>query len=341
MTRTKLFIVGWLLLLLALSGCERREVPAPATPLIPVTFATTRFIGEAPSYIAYEKGFFRDEGLEVTLKKNIIGWQSLKNLFDGEADMATVAELPIVYAALDRSKFAEKGRGDFVIFGDLVYSNQVSQALARKDRGINSPEDLRGKTIAVPRGTTVDFFLDSFLAIHRIQPSEITTVNLDVVSQVEALVKGEVDAIFSWQPHVREAQLKLGDNAYLLPLNLYYHTAWLLTSMQGYAEQNPLVLQKFLRALTRAEQYLHEHPEESMTIYARQSETDLKVVKDIWHDVEFSLGLSEALLTTMEDEARWVLRNGLAPGKEIPNFLELIDLKPMQAVKPEGITIIQ
>lgn len=341
MIRTRHLIVCWLLLILALSGCERRNASAPTNPLIPVTFSTTRFIGEAPSYLAYEKGFFRDEGLDVTLKKNIMGWQSLQNLFAGEADIATVAELPIVYATLDRSKFAEKGRGDFVIFGDLVYSSQVSQALARRDRGINRPEDLRGKTIAVPRGTTVDFFLDSFLSIHRIEPSEITTVNLDVISQVEALVKGEVDAIFSWQPHVREAQLKLGSNAYLLPLNLFYHTAWLLTSMQSYAEQNPLVLQKFLRALSRAEKYLHEHPEEAMSIYARQSETDPEVVADIWNDVEFSLGLSEALLTTMEDEARWARRNGLAPGKGVPNFLDLIELTPMQAVKPEGITIIQ
>ena len=336
----------WLILIfcsLYLSGCEKNNASVvPPENLTPITFATTRFIGEAPTYVAYEKGFFRDEGLDVTLKINIMGWQSLKNLLDGEADIATVAELPIVYTAFDKKKFTAEERGDFVIFGELVLSNQGSQQiLARRDRSIETPADLRGKKVAVPRGTTVDFFLDAVLTEFRVDPTEVELVNMDVIAQVDAIVKGDVDAIFSWQPHIRNAQMQLEDIANLLQLNLYYHTAWVLTAMKDRAQKNPESLEAVLRALARAKKFMADHPQEAIKIHSRYAEVEQEVTAELWEGVEYEVFLSESLLTTMEDQARWLIKMGNTDQKLVPDFSKYLDLGPMKKVRPEGIMIIQ
>lgn len=336
-------ILIFLLGLLAVAGCDQNPAqPPPKKPLVPITFATTRFIGEAPTYVAYDKGFFRDEGLDVTLQNNIMGWQSLRDLFLGGADIATVAELPIVYSAFDKKKYTEQERGEFVIFGELVLSNQGSQQiLARRDRGINQPTDIRGKTVALPFGTTVDFFFDALLTHYQIDRSELNIVNMDVVSQVDAIVRGDVDVIIGWQPHIRDAQLKLGDVANLLELDLYYHTAWVLTAMKDWASRQPEVLDAVLRALVKAKRFIDEHPDEAIAIHSRYAEVDPRITAALWEDVSFDIFLSEGLLTTMEDQARWIMRKGGAAGQPMPDFRTFLDMKPIQRVRPEGLTIIQ
>ncbi len=141
-----------------LSDKSRLEKPVE---LIKVRFAMNpTFLGEAAFHLAYHNGYFKEEGLEITLIKNLAGWQSLKNLFEGDADIANVADLPISYSALDKKKYTDFERGDFYIITDLIYTNKIQQVLARKDRGIYAPEDTKGKRVGLSRGTTADFFLD-------------------------------------------------------------------------------------------------------------------------------------------------------------------------------------
>lgn len=241
----------------------------------PLRFSTVPFIGEAPSYVAYEKGFFKDEGLDIQLKSNPGGWMSLKDLFEGRADIATVAELPIVYSAFDKKKYTDFERDDFCIIGDMIYSQQdVQQIVARKDRGISSPLDLKGKKIGVFKGTTLDYFMDIFFTENGIQYSEVEIVDMNVFQLTDAIVDGQLDAIFTWEPHAYRAKKRLGENAVLLRSKFKYSTAWLIVVMKPFAEKNPQILEKFLRAIVRAEDFIKKNPEEAKAIHSKWSKTD-------------------------------------------------------------------
>ncbi|PKP56250.1 hypothetical protein CVT91_13620, partial [Candidatus Atribacteria bacterium HGW-Atribacteria-1] len=257
------------------------------------------------------------------------------------ADIANVADLPISYSALDKKKYIDFERGDFYIIADLIYTNKIQQVLARKDKGIYAPEDIKGKRVGLLRGTTADFFLDAFLTEYNLKASDIEVVNMGVFEQVEALVKGDLDVIFSWQPHILNAQKLLGDNAIILPTKLTYTTAWLSVVMKEYAEEHPEVLEKYLRAIYKANQFIKENREEAITIHAEMSDVDREVFASLWNDIDYKLSLSEALLTTLEDEARWIIRNKLADQTEVPNFLDFIYFDALEKVNPEGITIIR
>ncbi|MBC8263472.1 MAG: NrtA/SsuA/CpmA family ABC transporter substrate-binding protein [Anaerolineales bacterium] len=306
-----------------------------------ITFATVPFIGEAASYVAYNNGYFEEEGLDVTLKYNPGGWMSLKNLFEGDADIATVAELPIVYSSFDKKKYTDFERGDFYIIGDIVYSDDFQQVVARKDKGVHSPADVKGKTVGVFRGTTLDFFMDFFFTDNRIEHSDVEIVDMDVFEMTSAIERGDLDVIFTWQPHVLIAQKKLGDNAIVLPSRLRYTTAWLIVVMKDYAEENPEILEKFLRAIVKAENFIKENPEEAISIHAKMSDVDRETVAALWDVVAFDLSISESLLTQMEEEARWLIRTKRTDQTEVPNLLDYIYFDALEKVKPAGITVIR
>ncbi len=314
---------------------------APTPQPIKLRFASTLFLGEMLSFVAYEKGFFREQGLDIELSANTAGWQSLKQLFEGRADVATVAQLPVVYAALDRSKYTQVPAADFAVVADLTVANRAQAGVGRRDRGINGPADLRGKTIGLPRGTTADFFMDSMLRRHGLSEADVKVVNLDVTELAPAVADGRVDAVLGWQPHTSRALKALGDNGVLLEVGYRYPSAWLVVFMKDYLRSHPGVAERFLRAMAQAEDHATAHPQESQEILARYLKTDLAAVRDGLADVGFKLSMSETLLGTMDEQARWAVRRGLAKPAELPNFRNYIDQGPLRAVKPQAISIIQ
>ena len=315
-------------------GCAEKP-----TELQKVRFATVPFIGEGPSYVAYRNGYFEEEGLDVTLTYNNAGFQSLKNLFEGDADIITVAETPIVYSSFDKKKFTDFERGEFCIIGNMFHSDKINLVLARKDKGINSAADLKGKKVAVYRGTASDFFMDSFFILNGIKSSDVEVVNMDPPTMVSAIEKGEVDAIVCWQPHILNAQSKLGDNAIILPSENIYTATWLIIVMKDYAEKNPEILGKFLRAIVKAENFVAENREEAISIHSEESGVDREIISALWGDCIFDLSLDQALLTNLEDEARWAIKYGLTDKTEVPNYLDYIYFDALEEVKPGAVTI--
>ena len=56
---------------------------------------------------------------------------------------------------------------------------------------------------------------------------------------------------------------------------------------------------------------------------------------------QFSLSLDQSLITAMEDEARWMIKNYLTTEKKVPDFLNYIYADGLKAVKPEAVNIIR
>ena len=61
----------------------------------------------------------------------------------------------------------------------------------------------------------------------------------------------------------------------------------------------------------------------------------------IWAEFSFQLLLDQTILVSMEDEARWAMKEGLTDKKEVPNYLDFIFMDALELVKPEAVTIIR
>ena len=101
----------------------------------------------SPVWIAENKGYFQEEGLNVKIKEFGSGRTALRTMLnEGKLDMVTVAQTPVMFNSFNRN--------DYAIIAAMVYSDDDVKILARQDKGIRSPSDLRGKKMGVTKGST-------------------------------------------------------------------------------------------------------------------------------------------------------------------------------------------
>ena len=61
----------------------------------------------------------------------------------------------------------------------------------------------------------------------------------------------------------------------------------------------------------------------------------------MWQDLRLDISLDQALLTCLEDQARWVLAKNGQPGDGIPNLFDFVYMDALDAVAPERITVFR
>lgn len=346
MANRKLNLLAFAAALLALGSAAfyfwaAREAAMPPE-MAKLKLAMVRNVRSAPMEIALENGYFREEGLEVTTTYSDAGWRSLKELLEGRADIATVAETAVVFAAFDKRKYTATDRPDFAIIAEVSISHGNEGGLARKDRGILTAADLRGKTVGLPSGgTTADFAFGSLLIHHGFSESELKIVRMEVAALGPALEKGEVDAVFFWETLVKIWRNKLGAKAVTLLAAPGYTPSWLLVALKAFATQNRKLLVRFLRATERGERFVQQYPARSLDILAKRGVDGRDVLAELWPAQEFSLSLNQALLLSLEYEARWMIRKKLTDKTSVPDFLDFIDIVPLTQVKPASVEIVK
>ena len=187
-------VLVWTCTLLVL-GCKKAEqsTAAPATEN-GLTKIRVGYIGltcEAPIYVAVEKGFFKEEGLDPQLVK--CDWANYK-------DVMALGGFDITHhLVMYFLKPIEQGL-DVKFTGGIHRGCLRVQALVNGK--INSIDDLRGKKIGIPgMGTPPFIFANRALVAHHIDPSrEITWVVFPAGELGLALKKGEVDAVADSEP---------------------------------------------------------------------------------------------------------------------------------------------
>ncbi|MEI6987473.1 MAG: ABC transporter substrate-binding protein [Rhodospirillaceae bacterium] len=299
----------------------------------PLTLGVAENTGDIPTLIALEKGFCRDEGLDVTIKSWPAGKLAFESMLRGELDVATVADTPIVLQSFKRK--------DFVIIATFSHNTPYRLIANRRD-GIRVAADLRGHTIGVMAGTTSQFFLHSVLADLGIPISEITEVNIPSEQSADALVNDRIDAVAAFDPYGYHAELALGDRALVIPYEKGRHEeTFNFVTRRDFPKNRPTATQKLLRATQRAIEWARSHPAEAIALVARRLKIDEKVQAKLWDNYHFGLSLDQVLIVSLENQARWAIFNHLGGGEEMPNYLEYIDTSTLEAVLPATVTIIR
>lgn len=323
-------IILALMLLLPLSCREQEKAVAPKEK---VTIGVASVILSLPIIIAQEKAYFSDEGLDVTFKGYPFGKPAMEAMFKGDIDVSTVAETPIVFNSFIRN--------DFAVFGTFAYSYDDSKVLGRKDRGISRPADLKGRRMGITARTSSHFFAHIYLSEHNIAPSEVTMVDLPATDFPAALHSGRIDAIVAFEPHAYNAMKLLPDNIARLPGSNLFRETFNLVIMKEYAKGHPQVPIRILRAVDRAISFIKQNRDESVAIGANYLKAEKGFLNAVLDDFVFKLSLDHALIVTLEDEARWAIKNRMANISNAPNYMGYFYSEAMEAIKPEAMTIIK
>ena len=315
------------LLFSAVPGCDPK---GQSGRLEKISLAVTPWPASSAVYIAQEKGYFREEGLDVALHNYISGHLGVNAMLAGKEDVATAGESPIARAALEGKPIS--------VVATICEIDQAILVIARKDRGISSFSDLKGKKIGLAATSAADYFLHIFLTTNGMDPREVRIVNMTPDKAVASLLKGEVDAVSTWSPHTSVLRDKLGDNALVLGDPGLYTMMWNLVATPDYIKNNPGRVRKLLRAIVRANRFITDSPGEARVASRQYIGTDSPFLEKEWGNYRFLAGLDQSLILNMEDQARWMNKK-VGMRYRMPNFLDFIYTEGLNAVKPDAVRI--
>lgn len=319
-----------LILLTAILMFPNRQ-PSPPLPE-PLVIAIANALLSTPMLIAAEQGFFSDEGLQVTLQRHPSGKEALDAVIQGQADVATVAETPVVFASLAKASFS-------IIANFALVSEHT--LIARPDRGIRQVTDLRERRIGVGVGTTAHYFLHVLLSDEGLLETEVELVPLPAAAQATALATGRVDAVATFEPYATECRQAVGETAILFSTGIRYLGFSSLVTSRDFSRQWPEVALRLLRAIDRAITWIHGHRQEAIQFAAQEFGISVATVERSWDKLRLGLMLDQPFISLLEAEARWVMEIGLVPAATMPNYLDYLDPSVLKRLRPDLMTVIK
>jgi NitT/TauT family transport system substrate-binding protein len=251
MTVTK-HLAGIVAALLVTAGVSQAADAKPLRIAYPI------WVGNGPLFVAQEKGFFDDEGIDVHLI-NIEDTQH-EAVVDGQVDAgAATINTTVLYAAKLEETFVCVLAMDESLGGDGI--------VVRKD--IHSIADLRGKTVASNHDTVGQFYLNVLLMAEGLTEADIESVDLDSQNAAEAFMLQEVDAAVTFEPWLTQGQNT--EHGHLL-VDSSEHPGLIvdcLYTTPGLLAERKAEFQALARAWASAVDYVEAHPEEAIQIMAR------------------------------------------------------------------------
>ena len=298
-----------------------------------VTIAYSATMDSVLAQVAQTQGYYLQEGLEATAQLHPYGKLALQSLLEGKVDFATVAETPVMLAILNGAKIA--------IIATIQTGNRVNAIVARRDRGILTPGDLKGRKIAVTLGTTADFFLDTFLALHEIARKEVQVVGLKPEQMADALARGEVDAVSMFMPFPLQVQKRLGNRAIAFYDENIYTFMFNVVATRKFIRENPGKVRKLLRALVKAEEFVSRNEPQAQMMVADFSRSDPALIREVWPLFSYRVKLDQSLLLALEEETLWAVKGRLVGKHATPDYLDYIYLEGLESIRPKSVRILR
>ncbi len=303
--------------ILLLASCSINKAPQDKI----VFGVDTVTMASAPVFVAEAKGFWKQEGLDVEIKPFVSGRLALDALVGKSVDAATVADISVVLANFQQQKAH--------IIGTFSTSEKHVNMLAQKNKGISKPKDIKGKKIAISKGTSGEYVLSKFLEKYNISDSEVKITALNPPDMVPAIIRGDVDAILTWQPHIYNAQKNLGKNAVIFSSEgLYNHPFNVVVMDKGNKETQ----KKLLIGLKHSAEFMKSNRDESIQIVAKRIGIDAKDVEALWNGYLFDLSVPSS--TSLENVGNWAKKTGIIKqdAKE-PDYKSIIDEEFLNSIK--------
>jgi NitT/TauT family transport system substrate-binding protein len=240
---------------------------AQSAPPTKLDFAgSVTWLGQAPIMVALEKGFFKDEGLDVTFQTILNSSDRIAALSAGSVAFSNLGRIAVI---------ADMARGNeaFYYFANVDDSPGNEGCWAKP--GIASVKDMKGKKVAA--NTSAEITLAGLLRANGMTQRDIQYLNLPPNEMAGALTKGDIDVACVWQPllgglekAVPEGKL-LGTDKDTDTYAKYKTMASpdIMIISRKLVDQHPAQAAKIASAVMKGADYLNANMEESAGLIAK------------------------------------------------------------------------
>jgi ABC-type nitrate/sulfonate/bicarbonate transport system substrate-binding protein len=231
---------------------------------ITITYAQLRI--STPILVAEQQGFFKEVGLDVTLKPSPTGQTNIADLVAGATDAAGYSALPIIFNAITKTKKQ-------LVFLTALYENNehpITRLIVNPNANITSIKDLKNKRIGILNTKAYEVWLKLILEENGLDIDRDGIVIQEIApeNQGEAIKTKSVDALLTNDPAAtkilsKKLGIELTPSIALVPkytkMNDFYFGTFCVS--KKYAIENPGNVKKLSLALDMAIDYITKNPQ--------------------------------------------------------------------------------
>jgi NitT/TauT family transport system substrate-binding protein len=285
---------------------------SPALAQEKFTFALNWFpVGDHAAYwVALEKGYFTDRGLDVTLENSKGSGDSIAKVDTGAAD-AGLADSAVVIAS--------NARGTTVKVVGMVFDKTPLNVFSSKDKPVTEPKQLEGMTIGAPPGDGQRQMWPAFAKANGIDESKVTWVNIEPAAKIAALAEKRVDTVADYTTGLPLYEKPMGKgNVVMMPWSDHGFDMYSMSIMasEKTMSERPEVLKKFLEAAYMGWRDVMADPEAAMEIFKKR----VPEIDEVLIGANMKLGL-ELLKTDRyrENGIGWIDEKKMCDSVELVN----------------------
>jgi sulfonate transport system substrate-binding protein len=193
----------------------------------------------------------------------------LEGLNVGSIDFGTVGEAPPI--------FAQAAGANLVYVGNEPPSPGSEAIVVPKDSKIRNLADLKGRKVALNKGSNVHYLLVKALEKAGVGYKDIETIYLPPADARAAFERGSVDAWVIWDPFLAAAEKQLGARVLADGKGLVANHQFYLAS-RTYAEKNPEIVRIVLEEIAKVDEWGEKNPKEVAAILSAQTGLPVDVV---------------------------------------------------------------
>ena len=270
-------VIGVTALSVSLTACQKQEANTSSqntnTVNDEVKTLTLGFQKSAANFlVARQQKILEQEfpQTKIEWKDFPAGPQLLEALSVGAVDVGVVGNTPPIFA---------QAAGKELTYVRYEVQPTVNQAiLIHKDSSIKNIQDLKGKRIALQKGSNMHEFLANVLNKAGLKWSDIEPIWLPPADAGAAFDKKSVDAWAIWEPNLTTAiettQAKTLIDGQVFPKTYLYYVAH-----PTFAQAHPDAIKKVIKSLNQADEWIIKNPDEALKTYVASTGLDKKIAQ--------------------------------------------------------------
>jgi len=241
----------------------------------------------------------------------------------GNADIGFMADMPAI--------LAKSSGQDIQIIANIAYGEKALALIVKNDSEIGSVADLKGKKVAYVKGSYAQHLLSLLLNKEGLSFNDIESVNITAGDIPATLENKQIDAAIIWEQFI--SSLVTQGKAKVIADGTGIKKGNMITySVKKFAEENPKVIEAYIKAGQRASEYIKTNPKEAAEAIAKDFKIEPVVLEAIFKNLTFNQALSA------EDIAEITkVKNYLLAEKAISNDIKIEEFVNTKYLQEAGI----
>lgn len=210
------------------------------------------------------------QGIQVKWVEFPAGPQLLEGLNVGSVVFGESGEAPPI--------FAQAASPNLVYVANQPAAPNAEALIVQKNSPIQSIQDLKGKRVALNKGSNVHYLLLKLLEKNQLTLQDIQVVYLPPADARAAFEKGAVDAWVIWDPFFAAAEQQIGARVLATGQNLISNHQFYLADRK-FAEQHPEVLKTIVQQLNQTTEWVKTHQDDAARLLEKPTALDFNILK--------------------------------------------------------------